>query len=782
MVRSILLPLKFAANLAHLRQDADNKMSMDTRLEKLRFLIAEMQIAFQLATFAPSDFEARVLVRHVIVRAESFIAHTRSLRKPLQQSGTKTKDFHQTKENYARLFDEYFHLVRDRLGAHVQDIDFTRRIDLWNDIEFSKSQFFVDGAIEIYNLLGTLNIPFYIPYEQPPLLSDPTFSHALQVFRASGSAKLGVEMGSDPLAMTRPNTSAMLNLSPIHVRAGQIALTHRWITMSINQLSRFSAFPDVVRIIKGRLITDVISACDCILTRNLASTASQRMDGLDALIDAGNFSPNPVKAFAAVFAVEANVAPFRSVRDQIGAHLELDPLVTLHSLLGALDDYKVTELLDFYSRIRNVFEKTCRSVIFLVSYLIDGQTLTISATTSTNTVPFSPDFNVGRTVATSQQFVDTDQAYAGELQNWMSIEKSARASARSYFYEATMRSEVVECFTKIESFGEGCARYHRHDFRVVHVFLLRQLEVENDSKRVIGILALIAELRSGDPDVLTELLLRFVQFPTSMPHLAAIAYCLGVTATWWNDEVKALLLVWASRPMLAINSRVALFKMFITTEGLNRINHPTRDMIPFSEIDLLTDGLSTKAKAVIQVVLASQLCDQRVATFLRPFEQDFAAIQADIVASVALLAPSTEASRISNLARQLAASYDFAGVSLLLFNEFKGTPNEDVGFELARLTCQGVILTAFHDQAQKHLCGCHFVLEQKQAALEIGNRLAVSNPDNIDHQILLLEVLSSMPEHAAVAVMFTKTLKERYRLTADQLSSMDEIAKRKKIE
>jgi len=36
------------------------------------------------------------------VRAENFIAHARSLRKPLNLKGYNTRDFHKTKEAYAR--------------------------------------------------------------------------------------------------------------------------------------------------------------------------------------------------------------------------------------------------------------------------------------------------------------------------------------------------------------------------------------------------------------------------------------------------------------------------------------------------------------------------------------------------------------------------------------------------------------------------------------------------------------------------------------------------------
>jgi len=45
------------------------------------------------------------------------------------------------------------------LGAHVQDFDFGKRIELWNEIEIIKVGYFVDGARELYSGLATMSMP-----------------------------------------------------------------------------------------------------------------------------------------------------------------------------------------------------------------------------------------------------------------------------------------------------------------------------------------------------------------------------------------------------------------------------------------------------------------------------------------------------------------------------------------------------------------------------------------------------------------------------------------------
>jgi hypothetical protein len=105
------------------------------RIEKLKFLVEELQLAFHLSMHLNEPFVARTLARHILIRAENFIEHARGLRKPLNDANFDTQHFHKIKEVYASAFNEYFKISRDRLGAHVQDFDFGKRIELWNDIE-----------------------------------------------------------------------------------------------------------------------------------------------------------------------------------------------------------------------------------------------------------------------------------------------------------------------------------------------------------------------------------------------------------------------------------------------------------------------------------------------------------------------------------------------------------------------------------------------------------------------------------------------------------------------
>jgi hypothetical protein len=289
-----------------------------TRVEKLKLIAEEMQLAFYLAMHLTDAFVARTLARHILVRAENFIEHARALRRPLNNAGYDTRSFHTTKEAYASAFEEYFKVSRHRLSAHVQDFDFGKRIELWNDIEIVKVSFFVDGAREIYESLGALNLPAYVAYAEPPELTDSALLEALRQFQRAIDSRNWIEMGTDPLSLTRNNTAPILTTTPVHARAGQLALIRRWIAMQSDLLDKLGAYPRIVRILRARIITDLVSFCDCLVTRPVSPGAPQAMDGLDKLLMGEGHSSATIDTFVAASNFLAELQTARAIRDSTG--------------------------------------------------------------------------------------------------------------------------------------------------------------------------------------------------------------------------------------------------------------------------------------------------------------------------------------------------------------------------------------------------------------------------------------------------------------------------------
>ncbi|MCL4632827.1 hypothetical protein [Burkholderia sp.] len=716
---------------------------LDIRLRKLHFLAMEMRLAMRLARFAPTDADARMLARHVLVRAVDFISHARQLRKPLGKAGCDTAAFNDLKEYYAAEFQEYFQKVRDRLSAHVQDIELREGIELWNGVDASKLEFFVEGATEIYRSLELLT----------------------------------VEIGTDPLAMTRPDSTALINTHPIHARAGHLALIQRWMMAQAKLLLRFEAFPNVVRILKARMITDLVSAYDCLITRDVDSAAPQRMDGLDVLLGK-QFPQNAIEQFKAIFRGDEAIAPYREVRNKVSSHLDGNVNVTLEALLKLLDDADFEAGLGVYDKLRLVFEKVCRDVLILRSYLADGQTIhgMLGSGVGTQTTPFSDREQTGRVVPQSDRMEDVDEAYTSKLEEWLTGEQGAQGRARSAFWNAFLHSPIVEKYEIVERFPGGGERRETRSLRQAHRFILGKLESETDPNRILGILELARQCCNGAPDDLTEILLRYTRNPKSGLYMPAIALCFGDLAQWGNLRVRAYLRVGLNvASSLAVHTRVALLRIFVRTEGLARINRrPPTDA--FSDVlESLTRGLRPEAKLMTEIFLASQFCDQRVASFTRPFERDYADLQADIVALIHSLAPAKEAARISEMVRRLAETHDYTGICLYLYDELKDSSLEFVVKDLIGMACDGIVKAAYHDQSHKHWCGCFLRLERNREALSIAEGLALSNPDSPDFQILRAQVMACLPECREAVRSLAGDIERRYKLSDTQLAAIEAV-------
>lgn len=740
-----------------------------TRIEKLRFIVEEMHIALHLATHAPDAFVARTLVRHVLIRAENFIEHARGLRKPLNVAQYDTREFHRTKEEYATNFEEYFGVARDRLGAHVQDFDFGKRIELWNEIEIVKIDYFVDGAREIYQTLAAMNIPAFVPYADPPELADPILTASLLDFQQPTNSGHWVEIGSDPLAMTRENTAAALNMTPVHARAGQLALIRRWMGMQRDLLDKLTAHSRVVRILKVRIVTDIVSFCDCLVTRPVSAGAPQEMDGLDKLIAAASQSAEPIDTFVAAANFQAELAAARAIRDQIGGHVEIDDARTLSSLIGQLDAYDLSEGLAFYRLVENVFLKTCKSVVYLRMYAADGQRMYGVTTGGGTSVPFSREAVTSRTGPPPPPPVNDEDAYRQYFTQWMDGDGQQREEARQFFYQAFSASEIVEQITETEWFGSS-SRRETHDFRKAHRFMAAALTGSSDSG-FFDALKLVVSCRNGWPYPLAELLVRHGRTTSDLRRWWD-CYALGEIGSSPHASATEFLKACArsSTWTLRLQATLALFKTFVKAEGLYRLNYQGRTKNDYqSFVNVLTASMPPRELLLTTLAFASILSEPAIGSFSRPFASDYAAHQAQIQS---LCAPyvenSADGTGLATL-RQLIETNDYVGVCVHVAISLE--PECNARKQLRELLldecCNGAIATAGHDQAARHLAMCLLVKKEHARALEVAKAIAARNPEWIVAQVLVAQILAAMPATGDEATRQIANVRRSYQLDPD---------------
>ncbi len=747
-------------------------MPLATKLEKIKFIVDEMQLAMQLAKHAPDDFIARMLARHVIIRANDFITHVRKLKGPLTKAGFSTKDFHSTKETYAKNFDEYFRIARDRLGAHVQDFDFRQRLELWNEIEITKIGFFSDGALEIYKILEFMAIPGLVAYANPVELKNTELNEVLTRYKSSLKNNQGVEIGTDPLAMTRANTSAVLNLSPVHLQAGQLSLVRRWIKAERQLLEELNAYPVTARILKARLVTDIVSFFDCLVTRSVAPTAPQYMEGLNTILIKDGNPSSTIENFLKNFTYERPLQELREIRDHFCAHLDDNDIKPLSALLSDFENLDILEALSFYDIVKQVFEKTCHEFFFLKMHAADGRRMRGVMASVPSVIPFDKNNPPGAPLPPAINIADrSTEAYKRNLGIWLNGDQAAKSDAQHYFWSAFCNSEVVEKIDEREDFGGGSYRNTTHNWRTAAEFILGALNDEPDADAASKILQLLAECRSSDTYLLSEIIIRYSRSGNAKRHEIEICYYLGELASYPHSTVRAHLLECTQRPGNAdvqFHAMLALFKIFARSEGLIRINEKRYHYSYDDDAGRLLALMAEKDRLLFSVVFASQFCLPQLGHFSTPLLDEYNALRAAIADLSRGLLPPEFYDPVSDMLKRLQETHDFAGVCFLLADQFKASGDEAFSNQLLRAACFGVVVTTPHDQALRHLACCFLRAKDYAKALELANDLARRNPDDVQAQIFVACILGEAPDAKIKALQKISVIRSQYRLADDE--------------
>ncbi len=744
------------------------------RIEKLRFIVEEMQTALHLATNLTDPFFARTIARHILIRVENFIEHARGLRRPLRDAGCDTNVFHAAKEAYAAQFDEYFKVARHRLGAHVQDFDFGKRIELWNDIEVVKLSYFVDGAQEIYEGLATFVVPGYVPYVRPAETSNPDILEILRLLQRSLDARTGVEMGTDALAMTRGNTTVVLNTTPVHARAAQLALIRRWIALQSDLRQRLIAHPAIARLFKARLITDIVSFCDCLVTRPVTPGALQAMDGLDKLVQAQGQSSAPIDAFVAASHFAIELAAVRAVRDKVGAHLEIDIAEPLATLLADFDAFDLEKALVLYQRVAAAFNKQCLAILILRLYAFDGtRQYGVAVGSSAAAEPFARAAAPPYAASLPLPSINDDEAYSKNLTRWLDGDDSQKGEALDLFRKAFMGSTVVESIGETERFGSG-TRYHTNEFRKAHQFLLDALNGGLSDIDFTGVLDLVLSCRSGAPYPLAEVLVRYGQ-TASIFRQYWICRALGEIASAPHQSISDFLDVQSLSPIWAIRleAMMARYKSYLKNEGVFRTNHRGQTRVDHDTlVTSMTDATTSDQHLVCLISFASAHTGPLAGVITKPFSSNYTALQAKIENFLLPLLNDDAAHSKAVMLKKLLQTHDYVGICVHVATNLDGVEHHPLFPTLIDSCCNGTIIAAHNDQSKRHLAMCFILKKEYRNAFEVAGPLAARSPDSTDAQILVAQILCEIVGAEAEARERVNNIRSAYKLSATQEAAL----------
>lgn len=587
-------------------------MSLEARLEKIAFIVREMELALLMAELASTDFAARSVARHVLIRTKDFIDHTGALLQPLRDTGFRVQDLRERRSTYMATFDEYYSMSRTKLAAHVQDLEFIDRLELWVEIEVVKLAYFVEGAREIYaQVLVPLGMPACPPWTSFPETTDGTFRALLERVRDDTRTRpSAVRIGADMLSATRPRTVSVLNFHPTHVRAAQLTTIGMWIADEETLLGRLHAHPNAERIVRARLVTDAVSFADCLVTR-ADGDPKHRLLGLSDLLrqsaDRGA-DPSAIEEFRSATRFDEHLARIRIVRNRVGAHLHLDEAVDLADLLLDLDELDALELSTFERRLRRVFEVTCERTDFLGTHRTNGAILHGVVGTNGGGEHVRPFGHEEREeIEPPRRFASNahdSQTMDHAMRLWLQGGEESASTAKSYFWDAFMSSPVVERFSLPESIDEHGAR-RPVEFRAAHEYVLRRLAHAPSEAEARRLLELIDECARGDPAPLALMLLRLLKTPNRLVEDAGLFDVLGALPVHGGGWARVPLVqgVNSPEPLTAAVAAGALYRR-LTEDRAGAARDPSISVFD-SEIAPLLGTVAPIARVLVPLAIAS---------------------------------------------------------------------------------------------------------------------------------------------------------------------------------
>lgn len=730
------------------------------RLEKLHFQVEELVLAATLSSHATDSDMARMLSRHVAIRIPDFIEHARQLRNSLPASPASTR-FKTTVNAFADAFSEYLALTRHKLGAHVQDIDFVERIDLWTSIETSKIEYFVQGARELWDSLGELGVTGHQPFSTPASLASPSAASVLDYL--ARDVEIPVTFGTDALAFARANSQTLFNSTPVHQRAGQLALLRRWIRAERELFALFKPHVSIARILKARILTDIVSFHDCLITRPVQAGAPQQMDGLDALVVAAGKTPTAIQAFVASNRDETTIDPIRQVRNRIGGHLEIDPGVTLSALLAQLDSFDLAGAERYYARLEGAFVQTCRQVEFLMTHLIDGHVVGGMLVNRVEVAPYDrsrPDIIAG--APTTPTYAQAEMRE--QLERWEGGNSPFAAAVIDYFRDAFSRAPLATPRERVEEFGSG-KRFHQLAIRTSHLFL-RDALLAADVEQEEGILALAANC-PGYPVELAEILAEY-HAASGRPPSAALLRALGILAPWWFEDARAIVedALISSTGMDRLLARAVLLRIYLREEGLARMNgRPSHIGWPSVEAKITAD-IPAVEDVVVPIVLGSAFLGKDTGIFIRKFDTEYRAIaDAALVAARARLGGTLDPAHEAALQNLLYSGQLAQAVLCIVTTKPKGQAAATKQ-ALLHAFAFGLIEVGRSTEEGAAVAECLLLCDATEAALDVFDRLSRHDPGNVEPALRRVEVLADIAGMTSYCRASIEQIRDHFHLEA----------------
>jgi hypothetical protein len=186
----------------------------------------------------------------------------------------------------------------------------------------------------------------------------------------------------------------------------------------------------------------------------------------------------------------------------------------------------------------------------------------------------------------------------------------------------------------------------------------------------------------------------------------------------------------------------------------------------------LTIHLSGNEKQLHEIVLASQFCSPRLSPYRNEFAEERRLVTAEIDRLCREDIFAENYGQNSETVRDLLTTEDYVGLCLLVAIQLLSKDESGFANNFLTVVRDGAVIPANHDQATRHLACCFLQLGEAETAFAIATDLASRSPDVVGFQLLVVQILASIPERHDEAIERASALRARYSLSAEQESQL----------
>jgi hypothetical protein len=725
---------------------------------KIAFCIQELTVIKNLLAIIDLDFYARVISRQIIIRTQDFILLARKYNNQSNFSTTEKQNSKGKINNLNTRFESVLKIKRDKLGAHMQDLDFFDRITEWQEINY-------DELLSLYSetqaICESLNVNANVDFLTLPSVDIKNIKTLLEEKNIEDIPRLG----NDVFAITRQNQSGCL--IPSHSIQEKISILNgiRLILDFEISLYKILTHNDYKLALRMLITNDIISFIDNIFNRD-----TQRCKGLNLILqeqedkEAKN-AYKELKNFLKLINLN-ELKNIRKIRNNIASHI--DKKSNLKILMCLINKFNFDITLRIYSDILSILLKTCRSVFYLKHLMLSPVPINGALqNASKNEKPF---FENDKNTVTKNEYINKLYLYDKKLNSLLNDKNLQNdefyEKVRLFFYGELLHSDITKT-----SLLDG----KKIEVRKASEFFIEFLNNNNNIKIKRIVLRVLLGCH-GDPQQVVYVLLNSYKSNKKTLQNEYID-CFGNILDRHNKGVFTLLKNLSNTN--EFNARyiatISLMKIDIKDRGIKCINS-NLIIIENDYSKTIMDSIS-KVSVLYKVIISTLLVAEFIfGNWVSIYDKCFKELYLEYLQNVfnkniKILRKEIKLSNndIKNLKNSIQNNH-FSNIFITLAQ--RSIKYEKIFYELIAVNM--LKLNFQHSHFIEHYAYANYKIGNIDEAINTCQTLVDKNINNIDYKINLLNYRFEKGEFSEIQEEIDY-IKKVYKITSEQIEKITDI-------